>query len=158
MGVNETFSNQTVTKIQQLPPLRPIRANLGPAPLIGAGRPTGRAGRRPLKSTARTPGRRLGSAPPASHPFRGAVRAGADGPPGAPGRYPTALPGAGRFFSPRWDAAPAWPSGPHNNAQVALNVLCKKKKKTLTPIGPLLMHVLSYAPCYLAYLSLYSIS
>ena len=62
MGVNETFSNQTVTKIQQPPPLRPIRANLGPAPLIGAGRPTGRAGRRPLKPTARTPGRRLGGA------------------------------------------------------------------------------------------------
>ena len=55
----------------------------------------------------------------ASHPFRGAVRAGADGPPGAPGRYLTALlgrggipelsPGPERFFSPRWDAAPAWP-------------------------------------------------
>ena len=28
----------------------------------------------------------------------------------------------GRFFSPRWDAAPAWPDGPHNNAHVALSV------------------------------------
>ena len=27
-------------------------------------------------------------------------------------------PGPGRFFSPRWDAAPAWPGGPHTNVHV----------------------------------------
>ena len=32
-------------------------------------------------------------------------------------------PGPGRFFCPRWDAAPAWPGGPHTNVYVRIKCM-----------------------------------